>query len=102
MKLRGKVKFGLLIAGLWAGLLVTNVQAELSKATQELIAAHREAAVEAQKKVAFHEQMAANFKAGRGGSKIDMVGHCRFWSDYYRKVATQEEQAAKELEQTGR
>lgn len=26
-----------------------------------------------------------------------MVGHCRFWADYYRKLAVEEEEAVKEL-----
>ncbi|MBI3616331.1 MAG: hypothetical protein HY211_07440 [Candidatus Omnitrophica bacterium] len=65
---------------------------------QRLITAHREAAVQAQKNVAVHEEMEKKFTQGRGGAKIDMVGHCRYWADYYRKLAAREEQAAKELE----
>lgn len=86
------------LVGAVIGLLSVGAWAEQSPDEKMLIAAHRQAAVEAQKKVDFHEKMAKNFVAGRGGSKIDMVGHCRFWADYYQKVAEQEEQAAQELE----
>ena len=59
-----------------------------------LIAAHREAVAAARAKVAYHEEM------GKQGSigKFDVAAHCRFWADYYRRVAAQEEQAVKELE----
>ncbi len=82
----------LMVIGLW------TVQAWADQATQSLIAEHRQAAVEARQKVTFHEKMGKEFVAGRGGSKIDMVGHCRYWADYYQKLAAQEEKAAKELE----
>lgn len=80
-------------AGGWSGLCFA-AQSD----AQVLIEAHRQAAAETQKKVAFHEQMGRKYQEGRGGGKIDMVGHCKFWADYYRKLAAQEEQAAKELE----
>ena len=75
--------------GLWA---------EPSQEVQALIAAHRQAAAEAQQKVSFHEEMARKYQQGRGGAKIDMVGHCRYWANTYRTIASREEQAAKELE----
>lgn len=71
---------------------------ELSPEVKTLAAAHQQAALEARQKVTFHEKMEREFVTGRGGSKIDMVGHCRYWADYYRKLAAQEEKAAKELE----
>ncbi len=90
-----------LIVGAMMGLLSVGGWAEQSPDTKALIGAHRQAVVEAQKKVAFHEEMAKSFVSGRGGSKIDMVGHCKYWADYYRKLALQEERAAKELEKNG-
>lgn len=89
----------LLTAGMFTGLLTPTVWAEQSPETQDLITAHRQAAGDAQKKVVFHEEMEKRFVAGHSGGKFDMVGHCRFWADYYRKLAAREEQAAKELEQ---
>lgn len=65
---------------------------------QELITMHREAAAKAREKVAYHEEMEKNAIAGKWGGKFDMVGHCRFWADHYRKLAAKEEQAARELE----
>ncbi len=85
------------LAALFCGIALAAQQSE----TQQLIAEHRQAAVEAQKRVVFHEAMEKSFVAGKGGSKIDMVGHCRRWADSYRALAAQEEQAAKELEQHG-
>ena len=85
--------------GFLVGLLATAAWAEPSPVTQKLVAAHHQAAAEARQKVVFHEEMAKSYETGRGGGKIDMVGHCRFWASYYGKLATQEEQAAKELEQ---
>ncbi len=99
MVLRKKGMMGLLVVGMLTGLLSSMAWAEQSPETQKLIAAHHQAAVDAQKRVTFHEEMEKAFVAGRGGSKMDMVGHCRYWADYYRKLATREEQAAKELEQ---
>jgi len=84
----------LIAVGLWTAVGWTDPSAQ----TQTLIAAHHQAAVEAREKVVFHEKMEKEFVSGRGGSKIDMVGHCRYWADYYRKLAAQEEKAAKELE----
>ncbi len=89
----------LLAAGMLAGLFAPSAWAEQSLETQSLIAEHRQAAADAQKRVAFHEEMEKAFVTGRGGGKLDMVGHCRFWADYYRKLAAQEEQAVKELGQ---
>lgn len=71
---------------------------EPSPDARALMAAHRQAAVEAKQKVVFHEEMEKKFLEGRGGSKIDMAGHCRYWANYYRALAVQEEKAAKELE----
>ena len=96
-----KVAVGSMVFGILACPLVTSAWAEPSADTKALIAEHRQAATEAQKKVAFHEEMEKNFLVGRGGGKIDMVGHCRYWANYYRKLAVQEEQAAQELEQKG-
>ncbi len=90
---------GLLVAGMLMGLLSPVVWAEQAPETQKLIAAHHQAAADAQKRVTFHEEMEKVFVTGHGGGKFDMVGHCRFWADYYRKLAAQEEQAVKELEQ---
>ena len=90
---------GLLTVGMLSGLVTPMVWAEQLPETQQLIAAHHQAAADAQNRVAFHKEMEKAFVTGRGGSKMDMVGHCRFWADYYRKLAVQEEQAAKELEQ---
>ncbi len=90
-----------LTIGILTGLFCSTVFATQQLETQQLIAEHRQAAAEAQKKVAFHEGMEKNFVTGKGGPKMDMVGHCRYWADYYRKLADQEEQAAKELEQKG-
>ena len=90
-----------LVVGSMAGLLTIAAWAEQLQDTKALISAHREAAADAQKKVVFHEDMEKHFVEGKGGSKIDMVGHCRYWADYYRKLAAQEEQAGKELEQRG-
>ena len=98
MRSRKGVGLGLAV-GMVFGLLVAGAWAEQMKDSKDLIAAHHQAAVEAQKKVAFHEEMEKRFVEGHGGAKFDMVGHCRFWADYYRKLAAQEEQAAKELEQ---
>ncbi len=75
-----------------------SVWAEPSSETQALITAHHQAAGDAQKREAFHEEMAKKFQAGHGGTKIDMVGHCKYWADYYHKLAAQETQAAQELE----
>ena len=99
MVLTRKGIMGLVAMGMLIGLLSPMVRAEQSPETQKLIAAHYQAAADAQKRVAFHEEMEKAFVTGRGGSKMDMVGHCKFWADYYRKLATQEEQTAKELEQ---
>ncbi len=90
---------GLFAVGMLTGLLSPAAWAEQTPETQKLIAAHHQAAADAQKRVGFHEEMEKAFVTGHGGGKFDMVGHCRFWADYYRKLATQEEQAAKELEQ---
>ncbi len=90
---------GLFAVGMLTGLLSPMAEAAQAPETQKLIAAHHQAAADAQKRVAFPEEMEKAFATGRGGGKIDMVGHCRFWADYYHKVAAQEEQAAKELEQ---
>ncbi len=98
MMLQKSLGRGLLIAGMVAMLGTSVVTAEPSQEIQAMIAQHRQAAGEAQKKAAFHEDMEKKFKEGRGGSKIDMVGHCRYWADYYRKLVAQEEQAAKNLE----
>lgn len=113
MMLQKSLRSGLLIAGIVAMLGTSVVTAEswlrpaeaapllISESSQEIqamIAQHRQAAGEAQKKVAFHEEMEKKFKEGRGGSKIDMVGHCRYWANHYKKLAAQEEQAAKNLE----
>ena len=87
------------VGGIVAGLLTASVWAEPSEDIQRLISAHRQAAVEAQQKVTFHEEMERNFKTGRGGSKIDMVGHCQYWAGYYHKLAEKEEAAARQLEQ---
>ena len=76
--------------------------AEPAPGTEPLIAEHRQAALDAQKKAAFHEEMAKSFRTGRGGAKIDMVGHCRYWADYYRNVAVKEDSAVKELEKQAR
>ncbi len=99
MVLRKKGMVGLFVVGMLMGLLSPMVWAQQSPETQKLIVAHHQAAADAQKRVTFHEEMEKAFVTGRGGSKMDMVGHCRFWADYYRKLATREEQAAKELEQ---
>ncbi len=99
MVLTKKRMVGLFVVGMLTGLLSPMVWAEQSPETQKLIAEHHQAAADAQKRVAFHEEMEKAFVTGRGGSKMDMVGHCRYWADYYRKLATQEDQAAKELEQ---
>jgi len=98
MRYRRGVGLGLAI-GMVFGLLAAGAWAEQMKDSKDLIAAHHQAAIEAQKKVAFHEEMEKRFVEGKGGGKFDMVGHCKFWADYYRKVAVKEEQAAKELEQ---
>ncbi len=100
MMLQKSLRTGLLIAGMIAmlGTSASVVAAEPSQEMQAMIAQHRQAAGEAQKKVAFHEDMEKKFKEGHGGSKMDMVGHCRYWADYYKKLAAQEEQAAKNLE----
>ena len=90
---------GLLVAGMLTGLLNPAGWAEQAPETQKLIAAHHQAAADTQKRVMFHEEMEKAFVTGHGGGKFDMVGHCRFWADYYRKLVTKEEQAAKELEQ---
>jgi len=78
--------------------LAVGAWAEQSQDTKALISAHREAAADARKKVDFHGEMGKRFMEGKGGSKIDMAGHCRYWADYYRKLAAKEEQAAKQLE----
>ena len=91
----------LLAAGVLAGLFCGIAFATPQKETQQLIAEHRQAAAEAQAKVKFHEAMEKSFVTGKGGSKMDMVGHCRRWANEYRTLAAQEEQAAKELEQQG-
>ena len=101
MKTAQRMTIGLLAIGMLTGLSPGMVLAVQQPETQQLIAAHREAAADAQKKVVFHEAMEKNFVTGKGGSKMDMVGHCRSWADYYRKLAEQEEQAATELEQKG-
>ena len=93
-----RIGAGLLAAVLWVGLAFTNAWAAPSQETQTLVAEHRQAAAEAQKKAVFHDEMAAKFQTGRGGAKIDMVGHCRYWPNHYRKLASEEEKAAKELE----
>ena len=93
------------VAGFVAGIVLSGLAAgawaEQSPDTKALISAHRGAAADAQKKVIFHEAMEKSFVTGKGGSKVDMVGHCKFWADYYRKLSVQEEQAAQELEQKG-
>ncbi len=81
-----------------AGICAPMGWAEPSSETQALIVAHHQAASDAQKREAFHEEMAKKFQAGHGGTKIDMVGHCKYWADYYHKLAAQETQAAQELE----
>ncbi len=99
MVLTRKGIMGLVAMGMLIGLLSPMAWAEQSPEVQKLITAHQQAAADAQKRVAFHEEMERHFVEGRGGSKMDMVGHCKFWADYYRKLATQEARAAKELEQ---
>ena len=84
--------------GIVASLAGSGTWAGASPETDRLIAAHRQAAAEANHKVAFHERMAAQYKAAHGNSKIDLAGHCQSWADYYRGVATKEEQAVKALE----
>ncbi len=86
-----------ILTGFFCGIAFATPQKE----TQQLIAEHRQAAADAQAKVKFHEAMEKSFVTGKGGAKMDMVGHCRRWADSYRALATQEEQAAKELEQQG-
>ena len=84
-------------AGLVASVVGSGTWASASPEVDEGIAAHRQAATEARQKVAFHERMAAQYKVAHGNSKMDLVGHCQSWADYYRRVVTKEEQAAKTL-----
>ena len=98
MMLQKSLRSGLLIAGMVTMLGTSVITAEPSQEMQAMITEHQQAAGEAQKKAAFHEDMEKKFREGHGGSKIDMVGHCRYWADYYKKLAAQEEQAAKNLE----
>ena len=92
-----KIISGFLV-GIAVGLLPVAGWAKGTPETQGLIEAHRKAAVDARGKAAFHEDMEEKFQTGRGGGKIDMVGHCRFWAEEYRKLAAKEDLAAKELE----
>ena len=98
MMLKKKALAWLFGVGILTSVLSSTAWAEPSVETQKIIAAHRQAAIDAQKQASFHGEMEKAFITGRGGSKVDMVGHCRYWADYYRKQAAQEEQAAKDLE----
>ena len=88
------------VVGSAIALLPMCAWAEQSQETKDLITEHRTAASDAQKKAVFHEDMEKKFVAGKGGAKMDMVGHCKYWADYYRKLASQEEKAAQDLEHT--
>lgn len=87
-----------LVLGSMVAFFAIDARAEQSQHEKTLAAAHHEAAVDAEKKAVFHEEMEKHFVTGAGASKIDMVGHCRYWADYYRKLAVEEEKAAKDLE----
>lgn len=95
--LEKKVVTGFMM-GTVIALLSAGAWAEQSKETKDLVAEHRSAAADAQKKVVFHKEMAKHFVEGRSNTKMDMVGHCTYWADYYQKLAAKEEQAAQELE----
>ncbi len=92
-----KLQIGI-VTVVMVGTMAAGVWAAPTADTKALVAAHRQAAVEAQQKAAFHEEMAKKFVEGKGNSKIDLAGHCRTWAAQYRQLADNELRAAKELE----
>ncbi len=94
-----KKVFALVVLGALTTLMPFNLaRADETASIQMLIDKHQKAAADAKEKAAFHEQMEKEAASNKMGGKFDMVGHCRFWADYYRNLAVKEEKAAADLQ----